>query len=53
MEMDEEHWFQICQQAVSTTDPDEFAWIIRDINRMLYERQLYLKQRTLNDPVAA
>jgi hypothetical protein len=53
MEMDEEHWFQICKQAVSTTDPDEFAWIIRDINRMLYERQLYLKQQTLKDSVAA
>ena len=53
MEMDEEYWFQICKQAVSTTDPDDFAWIIRDINRMLYEKQLQLKKQGQDDIVAA
>ena len=45
MVIDEEYWLMVCRKALVTNDPDEFAWIIRDINRMLYEKGVLLKEQ--------
>ena len=40
-----EHWTQLCQLAASEQDPDKLLALVKEINRMLEEKEKRLQQR--------
>ncbi|MCU1271872.1 MAG: hypothetical protein JWN74_3166 [Acidobacteriaceae bacterium] len=40
-----EHWTQLCELAASEQDPDKLLDLVKEINRMLEEREKLLQQR--------
>jgi hypothetical protein len=50
--MDEEEWLRLCLKAVAANDPETLSQIILDINRMLYLKQMALKDAQVKERVA-
>jgi hypothetical protein len=40
-----ERWAQLCEQAAAEKDSEQLMELIRDINRMLYEKEQRLKRK--------
>lgn len=40
-----EHWTQLCELAASEQDPDKLLELVKEINRMLEEKEKRLQQR--------
>jgi len=40
-----EEWMQMCEQAAIEDDSEQLRALIRDINRMLYEKEQRLKRK--------
>ena len=41
-----EHWTQLCELAASEQDPDKLLELVKEINRMLEEKENRLQQKT-------
>ena len=52
MQMDEEEWMRLCLRAIAANDSDTLTQIILDINRMLYLKQMALKDAQVKEEVA-
>ena len=40
-----EHWTQLCELAASEQDPDKLLELVKEINRMLEEKENLLQQK--------
>ncbi len=39
-----EHWMRLCEQAANEQDPEKLLELVREINRLLEEKEQRLKQ---------
>jgi hypothetical protein len=40
-----EHWTQLCELAAAEKDPEKLLALVKEINRMLEEKENHLQQR--------
>ena len=41
-----EYWMHLCEQAANEQDPDKLMELVREINRLLEEKEARLKQES-------
>ena len=41
-----EYWMHLCEQAANEQDPDKLMELVKEINRLLEEKELRLKNKS-------
>jgi hypothetical protein len=47
-----EQWMRLCEQAATEQDPDKLMELVREINRLLEEKEQRLKRESTANPSA-
>jgi hypothetical protein len=49
---DKPHWTELCQQASVEQDPERLLQLIKEINRLLDEKEIRLRQERASEPLS-
>ena len=47
-----EYWMHLCEQAANEQNPDRLIELVKEINRLLEEKELRLKKDSSQSPAA-